>query len=154
MTVTTGPKISSWLVRHPIVNPVMTVGSRKNPALQRFGSDAGLPPPVTTVPPSLRASAMYDSIFSRCPAETTAPMPVAGSEHWLPVLAGNGRVSFSEALAVIRELNYSGYVSFEWEKYWRPEIEAPEVALPDFINAIRNLVEDGSDTPQCSGVGK
>ena len=80
--------------------------------------------------------------------------PVTGSEHWLPVLAGNGRVSFSEAVAVIRELNYDGFVSFEWEKYWRPEIEAPEVALPDFINAIRNLVEDRSDTTECSGVGK
>ena len=80
--------------------------------------------------------------------------PVTGSEHWLPVLAGNGRVSFAKALAVIRELNYEGYVSFEWEKYWRPEIEAPEVALPDFINAIRNLVEDRSDTTECSGVGK
>ena len=80
--------------------------------------------------------------------------PVIGSEHWLPVLAGNGRVSFGKALVAIRELNYDGYVSFEWEKYWRPEIEEPEVALPDFINAIRNLVEDRSDTTECSGVGK
>ena len=80
--------------------------------------------------------------------------PVTTSEHWLPVLAGNGRVSFSKALAVIRELNYDGYVSFEWEKYWHPEIEAPEVALPDFINAIHDLVEDRSDTTECSGVGK
>jgi sugar phosphate isomerase/epimerase len=62
--------------------------------------------------------------------------PVPGSEHWLPVLAGHGRVSFAKALAVIKELNYDGYISFEWEKYWRPEIEAPEVALPDFINAF------------------
>ena len=80
--------------------------------------------------------------------------PVITSEHWLPVLAGNGRVSFSRALAVIRELNYDAYVSFEWEKYWHPEIEAPEVALPDFINAIHNLVEDRSGTAECSGVGK
>ena len=80
--------------------------------------------------------------------------PLAGSEHWLPVLAGHGRVSFAKALAAIRELNYDGYISFEWEKYWRPEIEAPEVALPDFINAIRSLVEDRSDTTECSRVGK
>ena len=80
--------------------------------------------------------------------------PVAGSEHWLPVLAGNGRVSFAETLAAIRGLSYDGYVSFEWEKYWRPEIEAPEVALPDFTNAIRNLVWDQSDTTKRSGVGK
>jgi sugar phosphate isomerase/epimerase len=70
------------------------------------------------------------------------------------VLAGNGRVSFAGALAAIRELHYDGYVSFEWEKYWRPEIEAPEVALPDFVNAIRNLLEERSDTTECSGVGK
>ena len=37
---------------------------------------------------------------------------------------------------MIRQLNYDGYVSFEWEKYWHPEIEEPEVALPDFINAF------------------
>ena len=68
--------------------------------------------------------------------------PVAGSEHWLPVLAGTGRVSFAETVAAIRELNYDGFVSFEWEKYWHPEIEAPEVALPDFSNAIRELVAE------------
>ena len=80
--------------------------------------------------------------------------PSARSEHWLPVLAGTGRVSFAQAVAAIRELNYDGFVSFEWEKYWHPEIEEPEVALPDFINAIRELVGDRSDTTECSGVGK
>lgn len=68
--------------------------------------------------------------------------PVSGSEHWLPVLAGAGRVSFAETLAALEALNYDGFVSFEWEKYWRPEIEEPEVALPNFINAIRELVKD------------
>ena len=76
--------------------------------------------------------------------------PVSGSEHWLPVLAGTGKVSFAETLAAIEKLNYAGYVSFEWEKHWRPEIEEPGVALPDFINAIRKLQ---SDTTKCSGVG-
>ena len=80
--------------------------------------------------------------------------PVAGSEHWLPVLAGAGRVSFAEAVAALSELNYDGFVSFEWEKYWHPEIEEPEVALPNFINAIRKLVGEPSDTTKCSGVGK
>jgi sugar phosphate isomerase/epimerase len=65
--------------------------------------------------------------------------PVATSEHWLPVLAGTGEVSFTETLRLIEKLDYDGYVSFEWEKYWHPEIEEPEVALPDFINAIRKL---------------
>ena len=80
--------------------------------------------------------------------------PVAGSEHWLPVLAGAGRVSFVEAVTALAELNYDGFISFEWEKYWHPEIEEPEVALPDFINAMRELLGDRSDTTECSGVGK
>ena len=77
--------------------------------------------------------------------------PTTGSEHWLPVLAGRGNVSFAETFAAIERLNYDGYVSFEWEKYWHPEIEEPEVALPDFINAIRKLQ---SDTTKCSRVGQ
>lgn len=80
--------------------------------------------------------------------------PVSGSEHWLPVLAGRGRVSFAGAVVAIRNLNYDGYVSFEWEKYWHPEIEDPDIALPDFSNAIRNLLGERSDATECSGVGK
>jgi len=74
--------------------------------------------------------------------------PVSTSEHWLPVLAGRGDVSFAEALITIEKLNYDGYVSFEWEKYWHPEIEEPEVALPDFINTIRKLQSD-TTKPSC-----
>jgi sugar phosphate isomerase/epimerase len=77
--------------------------------------------------------------------------PVIGSEHWLPVLVGAGKVSFSETLAVVEELNYDGYISFEWEKYWHPEIEDPDVALPNFIDSIREL---RSDATKCSGIGK
>ena len=80
--------------------------------------------------------------------------PVSSSEHWLPVLAGRGHVSFADVVAAIRKLNYHRYVSFEWEKYWHPEIEEPDIALPDFSNAIRNLLGDRSDATECSGVGK
>src|ERR1044072_131192 len=75
--------------------------------------------------------------------------PVTGSRHWLPVLAGSGRVSFPDALAAIKGLNYDGYMSFEWEKYWHPEIEEPDVAFPDFIKAIGR-----DESAECSRVGK
>jgi sugar phosphate isomerase/epimerase len=77
--------------------------------------------------------------------------PVPDSEHWLPVLAGTGNVSFAETLVAIGSLNYDGYVSFECEKYWHPEIEEPEVAMPDFINAIRKLQ---SESTKYSGVSQ
>ncbi len=65
---------------------------------------------------------------------------VEGSEHWLPVLAGRGQVSFAATVGALQKLNYDGYISFEWEKYWHPEIEEPEVALPDFIRAMSSTL--------------
>ena len=71
-------------------------------------------------------------------------LAVKGHEHWLPVLAGRGVVSFVAAVNVLRELNYKGYISFEWEKYWHPEIEEPEVALPDFVKAMKAILQGGA----------
>jgi sugar phosphate isomerase/epimerase len=64
---------------------------------------------------------------------------VEGKDHWLPVLAGRGNVSFAAAVNMLRRLDYDGYISFEWEKYWHPEIEEPEVALPDFAAAMKTI---------------
>jgi len=63
-----------------------------------------------------------------------------GKEHWTPVLAGRGLVPFGGVVAALRRLGYRGYVSFEFEKYWHPEIEEPEVSLPDFAAAMRDLL--------------
>jgi sugar phosphate isomerase/epimerase len=69
-----------------------------------------------------------------------------GGEHWTPVLVGRGLVPFAEVVAALRSLRYDGFVSFEWEKYWHPEIEDPEVSLPDFAGAMRNLLGGESAT--------
>jgi len=65
---------------------------------------------------------------------------VIGRDHWLPVLAGRGAVSFGETVNALRGLAYDSYISFEWEKYWQPEIEEPEVALPDFVRAMNAIL--------------
>ena len=66
---------------------------------------------------------------------------IEGREHWLPVLAGRGAVSLATVVNVLRKLNYEDYISFEWEKYWHPEIEEPEVALPDFMKAMKAILQ-------------
>ena len=66
--------------------------------------------------------------------------PFEGREHWQPVLAGRGLVSFACAINELRKLGYEGFVCFEWEKFWQPEIEEPEVALPDFAAAVREIL--------------
>ncbi len=63
--------------------------------------------------------------------------PQDEGRDWLPTLTGQGQVPLAEILGTLREMNYEGYVSFEWEKYWHPKIAEPEVALPDFIAAVK-----------------
>jgi sugar phosphate isomerase/epimerase len=67
--------------------------------------------------------------------------PNEGSEHWLPVLAGRGNVSFAKTVKALEGIGYDRYISFEWEKYWQPQIEEPEVAFPNFIEAIQSLMQ-------------
>jgi sugar phosphate isomerase/epimerase len=46
------------------------------------------------------------------------------------VLLGQGEVPVQEMIALLAHDGYQGWVSVEWEKRWHPEIEEPEVALP------------------------
>ena len=71
-----------------------------------------------------------------------------GKEHWTPVLAGHGLVPFDRVAAALGRLGYGGFISFEWEKYWHPEIEEPEVSLPDFAEAMRRVVADAGGGPE------
>jgi sugar phosphate isomerase/epimerase len=65
--------------------------------------------------------------------------PQSGETLWQPVLAGRGQVPLRQVIETLRAMHYDGYISFEWEKYWHPEIEEPEVALPDFMAAMRGI---------------
>jgi glucosamine-6-phosphate deaminase len=50
-----------------------------------------------------------------------------------PVLVGQGDFPAARALSLLRAEGYDGWVSFEWEKKWHPDIEEPEIALPHFL---------------------
>lgn len=53
-------------------------------------------------------------------------------------LTGQGEVPIREILRIIEKDNYKGYISFEWEKRWHPELPSPEVALPQFVEFMKN----------------
>ncbi|HXK12467.1 MAG TPA: TIM barrel protein [Vicinamibacteria bacterium] len=59
--------------------------------------------------------------------------PPDGKIPWPPVLLGRGDFPAARVLAALRKQGYDGWVSFEWEKRWHPEIEEPDVALPHFF---------------------
>ena len=52
-------------------------------------------------------------------------------------LMSQGDVPVVEVLKLLASGGYDGWIEFEWEKRWHPEIEEPEVALPDFIRVLR-----------------
>lgn len=47
-------------------------------------------------------------------------------------LTGEGIVPVGDVLDLLTEAGYDGYVNFEWEKGWHPELAEPEVAIPHF----------------------
>jgi sugar phosphate isomerase/epimerase len=49
------------------------------------------------------------------------------------VLTGQGEFPFKTMFASLEGIGFDGFVSFEWKKLWHPELVAPEVALPHFI---------------------
>lgn len=57
-----------------------------------------------------------------------------------PVLVGKGDLPIRDWIALLCDNGYNGWLSFEWEKKWHPEIEEPEIALSAFISYMRQYV--------------
>lgn len=58
----------------------------------------------------------------------------------IPVLPGRGIVPIGGAIRALKDAGYKGWVSFEWEKRWHTGIEEPEVALPAFLEHIKQYL--------------
>lgn len=56
---------------------------------------------------------------------------------WQLVLMGQGAVPNRAVIELLHKNGYQGYLSVEWEKKWHPEIEEPEIALPQHAQVIR-----------------
>ncbi|MCL2527509.1 MAG: sugar phosphate isomerase/epimerase [Defluviitaleaceae bacterium] len=56
-----------------------------------------------------------------------------------PCLTGQGVFPVADAVRLLACNGFDGFVSFEWEKTWIPDIEEPEVALPDFVGYVRGI---------------
>lgn len=51
-------------------------------------------------------------------------------------LIGEGVAPLKETMDSLKNGQYKGYYSFEWEKKWHPEIQDPEIAFPHFAKEI------------------
>lgn len=55
-------------------------------------------------------------------------------------LFGEGDLPLRRILALLNDVGYDGYLSFEWEKKWHPEIQEPEVALPQYARVLAEML--------------
>jgi sugar phosphate isomerase/epimerase len=62
-------------------------------------------------------------------------------DGWRLVLLGEGEVPVRQMLGLLAAGGYQGWISVEWEKRWHPEIEEPEVALPQHLAVLAKWME-------------
>lgn len=62
---------------------------------------------------------------------------------WRLVPLGEGEVPVRDMLGLLSAGGYPHWISVEWEKRWHPEIEAPEVALPQYRRLLAAWLESG-----------
>lgn len=60
-------------------------------------------------------------------------------DNWQLVLPGDGDIPIKEIIDLLKGIDYQGYLSFEWEKMWHPEIPEPEVAFPRYVEYIKSI---------------
>lgn len=57
------------------------------------------------------------------------------------VQIGDGEIPLKDALRILKAASFDGWLTFEWEKVWHPNLADPSVAFPEFIARIRSLLE-------------
>ena len=62
-------------------------------------------------------------------------------DSWQLVLLGAGEVPVAEMLGLLVAGGYPHWISVEWEKRWHPEIEEPEIALPQHLDLLTKWLE-------------
>ena len=65
----------------------------------------------------------------------------SGGDDWQLVLLGEGEVPVRQMLGLLAAGGYRNWISVEWEKRWHPEIEEPEVALPQHLTLLARWME-------------
>ncbi len=61
---------------------------------------------------------------------------------WQLVLLGKGELPCQATIKLLYDKGYRGYLSAEWEKKWHPEIEEPEVAMPQHAQTMRQWIAE------------
>jgi len=64
----------------------------------------------------------------------------AMDDGWRYVSPSTGQLPLTEAISLLREHGYDGWIMFEHEKRWHPELEEPEEIFPRFVAWVKPLI--------------
>jgi sugar phosphate isomerase/epimerase len=67
---------------------------------------------------------------------------VPGDKGRTYVLTGKGDVPIERQIQALRHINYTGFYCFEWEKVWHPDLQDPEIAIPDFMRVASAYLKE------------
>jgi sugar phosphate isomerase/epimerase len=67
---------------------------------------------------------------------------VPGDKGRTYVLTGKGNVPIERQMQALRHINYTGFYCFEWEKVWHPDLQDPEIAVPDFARVASAYLKE------------
>lgn len=54
-------------------------------------------------------------------------------------MTGSGTIPLKDALAVLKNIYYDGYICLEWVKRWAPNLEESSIVFPQFISYMKQL---------------
>jgi sugar phosphate isomerase/epimerase len=67
---------------------------------------------------------------------------IPGDKGRTYVLTGKGDVPIERQIQALRHINYTGFYCFEWEKVWHPDLQDPEIAIPDFARVASAYLKE------------
>jgi sugar phosphate isomerase/epimerase len=65
---------------------------------------------------------------------------LAMKDGWRYVLPGEGQLPLVEAIRLLQQKGYDGWMMFEHEKRWHPTLVEPEIAFAAFANWVKPLL--------------
>jgi sugar phosphate isomerase/epimerase len=65
---------------------------------------------------------------------------LAMADGWHYVAPGSGQLPLAEAIALLKKHGYNGWILFEHEKRWHPELLEPDEIFPKFVAWVRPLI--------------
>lgn len=66
--------------------------------------------------------------------------PQAMQDGWRYVFPGQGQLPLAEAIHLLRSKGYDGWLMFEHEKRWHPDLAEPEEVFPVFVKWAKGVI--------------